>query len=311
MDVVLTVPSLFDRARLQPGEPGLVDRSEALSWSDVEDRRRPHVERIVGARPPPRVQTGRTRRQLQRDAARLRGGGTGRGRHDPRQLPPHHGRSASTSSTMARRRRSGRPASSLLGRPRRRPAADSSCWRTWRTRVVGRPASKRASNRRQPGDLRTTTDLIYTSGTTGRPKAVEFPNQITPTVDDRLDSMARHHMAGLGPHLVVGPLYHAGPHGAVGLLLTGSPVVVTGRFDADLILDAIAGHGIATSVMVPTHLIRLLGLPEQPTPRGRRVVTPDDLRDGQRLPDHGQAGHDRLVRPDHSSRPTARARVES
>ena len=127
----------------------------------------------------------------------------------------------------------------------------------WRSRVEA------ASNRRQPGDLPTTTDLIYTSGTTGRPKAVEFPNQITPTVDDRLESMARHHMAGLGPHLVVGPLYHAGPHGAVGLLLTGSPVVVPGRFDADFVLDAIDRHRIATSVMVPTHLIRLLGLPEQ------------------------------------------------
>ena len=120
-----------------------------------------------------------------------------------------------------------------------------------------------ASTKRPPGDRPTTTDLIYTSGTTGSPKAVEFPNQITPTVADRLASMARHHMAGLGPHLVAGPLYHAGPHGAVGLLLTGCPVVMTGRFDADLILDAIERHGIATSVMVPTHLIRLLGLPEQ------------------------------------------------
>jgi len=127
----------------------------------------------------------------------------------------------------------------------------------WSTRVEA------ASNSYQPDDLATTSDLIYTSGTTGRPKAVEFPNQSTPTVRDRLESMGRHHMAGLGPHLVVGPLYHAGPHGAVGLLLTGSPVVVTGRFDAGVVLDAIAIHRIATSVMVPTHLVRLLGLPEQ------------------------------------------------
>jgi len=127
----------------------------------------------------------------------------------------------------------------------------------WSTRVEG------ASNSRLRVDLPATSDLIYTSGTTGRPKAVEFPNQLTPTVGDRLESMGRHHMAGLGPHLVAGPLYHAGPHGAVGLLLTGSPVVVTGRFDAGVVLDAIANHRIATSVMVPTHLIRLLGLPEQ------------------------------------------------
>ncbi len=135
--------------------------------------------------------------------------------------------------------------------------ADAANTGGWPSRV------ERASPIRPPGDLPATTDLIYTSGTTGRPKAVEFPNQSTPTVDDRLQSMARHHMAGLGPHLVVGPLYHAGPHGAVGLLLTGSPVVVTGRFDPDFVLDAIARHRIATSVMVPTHLIRLLGLSEQ------------------------------------------------
>lgn len=131
-----------------------------------------------------------------------------------------------------------------------------------------------ASSKRPPGDLTTTTDLIYTSGTTGRPKAVEFPNLITPTVDDRLESMALHHMAGLGPHLVVGPLYHAGPHAAVGLLLTGSRVVVTGRFDAEFVLDAIASHRIATSVMVPTHLIRLLALPEQ----RRRAADVSSLR---------------------------------
>ena len=134
--------------------------------------------------------------------------------------------------------------------------ADADDTGRWPSRVAA------ASTARPPSELGTTADLIYTSGTTGRPKAVEFPNQITPTVDDRLASIARHHMAGLGPHLVAGPLYHAGPHGAVGLLLTGSPVFVTGRFDADVVLDAVARHGIATSVMVPTHLIRLLGLPQ-------------------------------------------------
>ena len=49
---------------------------------------------------------------------------------------------------------------------------------------------------------------------------------------------------------------------------------MTGRFDADYVLDAIASHRIATSVMVPTHLIRLLGLPEQ----RRRVADVSSLR---------------------------------
>jgi long-chain acyl-CoA synthetase len=111
-------------------------------------------------------------------------------------------------------------------------------------------------------DRPATTDLIYTSGTTGTPKGVEVPNRPAPTVRHRLQLMERHHLAGLGPHMVVGPLYHAGPHAAVGLMLLGHPVVVTGRFDAEVVLDAIERHRIATSVMVPTHLIRLLALPE-------------------------------------------------
>ena len=114
-----------------------------------------------------------------------------------------------------------------------------------------------------PADtLPATTDLIYTSGTTGRPKGVEIPSQPAPTVRDRMDIVARHHMTGLGPHLVSGPLYHAGPHAAVGLLLTGSPVVLMGHFDAEEALTAIESHRIATTVMVPTHLVRLLSLPE-------------------------------------------------
>jgi long-chain acyl-CoA synthetase len=48
----------------------------------------------------------------------------------------------------------------------------------------------------------------------------------------------------------------------VGLLLTGSPVVLIGRFDAEDVLAAIETYRIASTVMVPTHLIRLLSLPE-------------------------------------------------
>jgi long-chain acyl-CoA synthetase len=81
-------------------------------------------------------------------------------------------------------------------------------------------------------------------------------------VADRLGVYAQHHSAGAGTHLVVGPLYHSGPHGSVGLLLTGSPVIVAGTFDADRVLRAIEDHRVATSVMVPTHFVRLLALPE-------------------------------------------------
>jgi long-chain acyl-CoA synthetase len=133
-------------------------------------------------------------------------------------------------------------------------AGDAPGWATGRS--TGDPTQPPPSSR--PA----TTDLIYTSGTTGRPKGVEVPSQPAPTVGDRMDVVTRHHMTGLGPHLVSGPLYHAGPHAAVGLLLTGSPVVLVGRFDAEAVLTAIETHGIATTVMVPTHLVRLLALPE-------------------------------------------------
>jgi long-chain acyl-CoA synthetase len=106
-------------------------------------------------------------------------------------------------------------------------------------------------------------DLIYTSGTTGQPKGVEVPGVGLPSVADRLEFMARHHAAGLGPHLVAGPLYHGGPHAAVGLLLTGTPVVVPTRFDPAAALDAIDRYRIATSVMVPTHFVRMLSLPAE------------------------------------------------
>jgi long-chain acyl-CoA synthetase len=133
---------------------------------------------------------------------------------------------------------------------------------------------RRASSAPLSPDLPVCSDLIYTSGTTGRPKGVEFPSEPADRVRERWEQMGRHHMAGLGPHLVVGPLYHAGPHGAVSLLLTGSTVVVGGRFDAGFVLDAIVRHRIATTVTVPTHLVRLLGLPDE----RRRGADPSSLR---------------------------------
>jgi long-chain acyl-CoA synthetase len=105
-------------------------------------------------------------------------------------------------------------------------------------------------------------DLIYTSGTTGFPKGVEVPRQPPGTIGDLLAQMATHHSAGLGPHLVSGPMYHSGPHGSIGLLLTGTPLVVPARFDPAEVLAAIERHHVASSVMVPTHLVRLLSLPE-------------------------------------------------
>jgi long-chain acyl-CoA synthetase len=106
-------------------------------------------------------------------------------------------------------------------------------------------------------------ELLFTSGTTGHPKAVRVPDDLPPTVEDLLLQMSAHHLAGLGRHLVAGPLYHSGPHAAVGLLLIGTPVVVLGRFDAARTLQAIQEYRIATTLMVPTHFVRLLALPAE------------------------------------------------
>ena len=58
-------------------------------------------------------------------------------------------------------------------------------------------------------------------------------------------------------------MYHTGPLSGVRLLAVGVPVVVLGRFDAENVLQAIETYGAETSVMVPTHFVRLLALPDE------------------------------------------------
>ena len=122
-----------------------------------------------------------------------------------------------------------------------------------------------ASPAEPPTDHPPLPNLMFTSGTTGRPKAVDLPPTMFAggrDVAEFVGLLPQHFMAGLGPHLVVGPMYHTGPLTAVRLLACGNPVVVLGRFDPERVLDAITQHGVATSVMVPTHFVRLLALPE-------------------------------------------------
>ncbi len=108
-------------------------------------------------------------------------------------------------------------------------------------------------------------NLLFTSGTTGRPKAVQLPPK---TIGDSPDLagfrtlITTQRMAKYGTHLVVGPMYHNGPLTAVRLFLAGVPLVVHGSFDAERTLAAIEEHRIESSVMVPTHFVRCLALPE-------------------------------------------------
>ena len=114
-------------------------------------------------------------------------------------------------------------------------------------------------------DQRVIPNLLFTSGTTGRPKAVQLPPK---TIGDSPDLAgfavfnAKQRMAKYSTHLVVGPLYHNGPLTSVRLLLAGVPLVVHGTFDAERALAAIEEHRVESSVMVPTHFVRLLALPD-------------------------------------------------
>jgi long-chain acyl-CoA synthetase len=129
-------------------------------------------------------------------------------------------------------------------------------WSSWLAAQDGGPADE---------TVRPRPNLLYTSGTTGRPKGTELPPTMFAggdTVAEHLANLAQSPLAAFGRHLVVGPMYHTGPLSGARLLAAGVPSVILGRFDAEKTLRAIADYGIGSSVMVPTHFVRLLALPD-------------------------------------------------
>jgi long-chain acyl-CoA synthetase len=115
-------------------------------------------------------------------------------------------------------------------------------------------------------DQRVIPSLLFTSGTTGRPKAVQLPPKTigsTPTLAGFIEHALAYKYAKLGTHIVVGPLYHNGPLTSVRLILGGVPIVVQYHFDAETMLAAIEHHRVETSIMVPTHFVRCLALPDE------------------------------------------------
>lgn len=106
--------------------------------------------------------------------------------------------------------------------------------------------------------------LHYTSGTTGRPKGTETPPAMFAggaTMTGHVEAVRANPLYSLGgTALVVGPLYHTGPLSTVRGLFAGVGLVVLGRFEPEATLRAIERHRVTSTVMVPTHFQRLLGL---------------------------------------------------
>ncbi len=136
------------------------------------------------------------------------------------------------------------------------PTAKSTDWDEWLAESpTGAP----------PLDIAPRPNLLYTSGTTGVPKGTELPPTMFAggaTIAEHLEAMKQNRFAAFGTHLVVGPMYHTGPLSGMRLLVAGVPSVVLPRFDAEATLRAIHDHRTESTVMVPTHFVRLLALPD-------------------------------------------------
>jgi len=83
------------------------------------------------------------------------------------------------------------------------------------------------------------------------------------TIEEHLENLKLSPNVGLGPHLVVGPMYHTGPLSGARLLAAGVNSVILGKFDAEATLSAIDKYKTGTTIMVPTHFVRLLALPQE------------------------------------------------
>jgi long-chain acyl-CoA synthetase len=116
-----------------------------------------------------------------------------------------------------------------------------------------------------PDEVVPRPNLLYTSGTTGLPKGTELPPTMFAggtNMVEHLEALAQGGFSGFGTHLVVGPMYHTGPLSGMRLLCAGVPSVILSKFDPEATLAAIDTYKTETSVMVPTHFVRLLALPD-------------------------------------------------
>ena len=103
--------------------------------------------------------------------------------------------------------------------------------------------------------------MLYTSGTTGRPKGVFRPER--PPYYPVWDGAVPWLPFG-GANLLTGPAYHAAPLSHMSRsLVSGMPVVLMDKWEAERTLELIERFRITHTHMVPTMFHRLLALPAE------------------------------------------------
>ncbi|MBD59792.1 MAG: acyl-CoA synthetase [Citromicrobium sp.] len=112
--------------------------------------------------------------------------------------------------------------------------------------------------------------MLYSSGTTGRPKGIMPP---PPPSEDVTAPTALVGLATMGVgmpadgsvvYLSPAPLYHAAPLGWCSTVhRLGGTVVIMDKFTPEGALAAIERYRVTDSQWVPTHFVRMLGLPEE------------------------------------------------
>jgi long-chain acyl-CoA synthetase len=108
--------------------------------------------------------------------------------------------------------------------------------------------------------------MLYSSGTTGLPKGIKRllgrARFGTPTWTESM-MRERFGVDASSVFLCPGPLYHAAPLAwSMSAQRLGATVVVMERFDPLEALRLIERHGVTHTLMVPTHFVRMLKLPE-------------------------------------------------
>ena len=108
--------------------------------------------------------------------------------------------------------------------------------------------------------------MLYSSGTTGKPKGIKPAAIGGPLGEPNSFSLLVQGLYGAGEdtvYLSPAPLYHAAPAGwSTTMHRLGATVVVMERFDAEECLALIERHRVTHAQFVPTHLIRMLQLPD-------------------------------------------------